>query len=182
MTKNATRERPDQSRPPSVNDTYHKLPRNKDSKQSTAIVDPETNDIFIPWVIEPSTGVERALMAVLFEAYDKVIDAEGQERVVLRIMPHLSPVKAAIIVSNDSLFSVANIVKRDSQAAVFGRIDVISSFDTNIDLQYQFSIGTPICFVINEVDNGNFLQVKVFERDTDITTIISLPEIKTKIL
>ena len=61
--------------------------------------DPETNERYIPYVVEPSLGVERSVLAVLVDAYDEeVVDAEKNDvRVVLHLHPALAPYKAAIL-------------------------------------------------------------------------------------
>ena len=71
--------------------------RTKNLMRRLAIQDQETKKWTVPYVIEPSAGVDRGVLAVLNEAY-KVEDlGEGKSRTVLALRPHLSPIKAAVI-------------------------------------------------------------------------------------
>jgi glycyl-tRNA synthetase len=69
------------------------------SGESMQYIDPETNERYVPYVIEPSLGADRVALAFLVDAYDEeVVDAEKNDtRVVLRLHPALAPVKAAIL-------------------------------------------------------------------------------------
>ena len=51
----------------------------------------------VPYVIEPSAGVDRGVLAIMNEAYNVEDLGEGKERIVLKLKPHLSPIKAAVI-------------------------------------------------------------------------------------
>ena len=68
---------------------------NKESNAKLALKD-ENNEWMVPFVIEPSAGVDRAVLAILNEAYC-LETVDGKERVVLKLKPHLSPIKAAVI-------------------------------------------------------------------------------------
>ena len=73
-----------------------KIKHNPDSKSKLAIQD-ENGEWFVPYVIEPSAGIERAFLAILNEAYNEESLENGKNRVVLKLKPHLAPVKAAVI-------------------------------------------------------------------------------------
>ena len=60
-------------------------------------MDPETNERYIPYVIEPSLGADRVALAFLCDAYDEEVLDEKDTRVVLRLHPALAPYKAAIL-------------------------------------------------------------------------------------
>ena len=62
-----------------------------------AIQDSETQDWTVPYVIEPSAGVDRGVLAVLNEAYKVEKLEDNKERIVLAFKPHLAPIKAAVI-------------------------------------------------------------------------------------
>ena len=72
-----------------------KVSENNESNSKLALQD-ENNNWFVPFVIEPSAGVDRGVLAILNEAYF-VEEIEGKERVVLKLKPHLAPIKAAIM-------------------------------------------------------------------------------------
>ena len=73
-----------------------KIKHNPDSKSKLGIQD-ENGEWFVPYVIEPSAGIERAFLAILNEAYNEESLENGKNRVVLKLKPHLAPVKAAVI-------------------------------------------------------------------------------------
>lgn len=70
---------------------------NNDSNARLAIQDLESKKWVVPFVIEPSAGVDRGFLAILNEAYRVEKLEGGKERVVLGLKPHLSPIKAAVI-------------------------------------------------------------------------------------
>ena len=70
---------------------------NRDSTAKLTIPHPETNKPIVPYIIEPSAGVDRGVLAVLTEAYTEEDLGNGKSRTVLKLRPHLSPIKVAII-------------------------------------------------------------------------------------
>ena len=125
-----------------------------------------TNTKFIPHVIEPSFGVERALMAVLTSAY-KEDEQNGERRVYLALPEHLAPVRYAVsplLKNKPELVEKAREVYRALKAK-YGA--VMWDDNGNIGKRYrrQDEIGTPHCVVIDfaTLDNGT---VTVRERDT----------------
>ena len=94
------------------------IQENKNSTTKLAIQDLENKEWFIPFVIEPSAGVERGVLAVLNEAY--TIE-EANKRILLKLQPHLSPIKAAVIPlkrNNSDLVNIANDVKSELQLSL----------------------------------------------------------------
>ena len=78
-------------------DIHSNVLENNESNSKLALQEIETKKWFVPYVIEPSAGVDRGVLAVLNEAY-RVEELEGgKTRTVLKLKPHLSPVKAAVI-------------------------------------------------------------------------------------
>jgi glycyl-tRNA synthetase len=59
--------------------------------------DPETNEKYIPYVVEPALGLDRVILAFLCNAYKKELLSDNEEREVLAIHPFLAPVKASIL-------------------------------------------------------------------------------------
>lgn len=136
----------------------------RESKKSMEYTVKGTNERFIPHVIEPSFGVERAIMAVLVSAY---WHDEANERIVLRLPKHLAPVKVAVspLLKNkpelvDKAREVYLMLKKE-----FG--NVMWDDNGNIGKRYrrQDEIGTPHCVVIDfdTLENGT---VTVRDRDT----------------
>ena len=62
-----------------------------------AIQNKDTNEWIVPFVIEPSAGVEKGVLAILNEAYKVEKLEDGKRRIVLALKPHLNPIKAAVI-------------------------------------------------------------------------------------
>ena len=149
------------------------------SGQNMEYLDPETNTKYIPYVVEPSVGVERMLLTVLFSAYDKEIqtkeDGRVDERVVLRLHPALAPYKVAVL---------PLIKKTHGQKAeeIFDMLNehVSAVYDetANIGKRYrrQDAIGTPyaICVDDTTLNEGT---VTVRDRDTMTQTVLKIEEV-----
>jgi glycyl-tRNA synthetase len=125
-----------------------------------------TNDKFIPHVIEPSFGVERAIMAVLTAAYAED-EQNGEKRVFLKLPVHLAPVKVAVsplLKNKPELVEKAREVYKMLKAE-FG--NVMWDDNGNIGKRYrrQDEIGTPYCVVI-DFDTLEDDSVTVRNRDT----------------
>jgi glycyl-tRNA synthetase len=126
--------------------------------------DEETKEHYLPYVIEPSAGVDRAVLAFLCDAYDEDI-ADGEERVILRFHPRIAPIKAAVLpLSKKEPLAglsreVFNNLRRDW---------VVQYDDTqSIGRRYrrQDEIGTPFCVTI-DFQSLEDHQVTVRERDS----------------
>ncbi|MBR2417739.1 MAG: glycine--tRNA ligase [Clostridia bacterium] len=127
--------------------------------------DPTTNERYIPYVIEPSLGVERLFLAVMTEAYDEeVVDAEKNDsRVVLHFHPALAPYKAAILPLSKKLSAEAEKVYHDLQKKFMVEFDDAGSIGKRY--RRQDEIGTPLCitFDFESLEDGC---VTVRDRDT----------------
>ena len=102
-----------------------KIRENSDSNSRLAIQDKDSNEWIVPFVIEPSAGVERGVLAILNEAYKVEKLEDGKERIVLTLKAHLSPIKAAVIPlkkNNEDLVSLAKDVKDELQSVGKGRV------------------------------------------------------------
>ena len=127
--------------------------------------DPTTNERYIPYVIEPSLGVERLFLAVMTEAYDEeVVDAEKNDsRVVLHFHPALAPYKAAILPLSKKLSSEAEKVYHDLQKKFMVEFDDAGSIGKRY--RRQDEIGTPLCITFDfESLEDNCVTVR--DRDT----------------
>ena len=125
--------------------------------------DPETNEHYIPYVIEPSLGADRVTLAFLCNAYDEETDEKGDKRVVLRLHPALAPFKAAVLPLSKKLSDKALEIKNSLSA------DFMIDFDDagSIGKRYrrEDEIGTPIC-ITYDFDSENDNCVTVRDRDT----------------
>ncbi len=127
--------------------------------------DQETNEHYIPYVIEPSLGVERSFLAFLCDAYDEeIVDAEKNDtRVVLRLHPALAPFKAAVLPLSKKLSEEARKVF-DTLAPDF-MVDFDDAGSIGKRYRRQDEIGTPYCvtFDFDSLEDGC---VTVRERDS----------------
>ena len=125
---------------------------NNDSVTKLAIQNKITNKWIIPYVIEPSAGVDRGVLAVLNEAYKVEKLDDGKERTVLALKPHLSPIKAAIIPlkrNNEDLVSKALSLKKSLQSLRLGRVLLDNSGNIGKSYRRHDEIGTPMCITID---------------------------------
>ena len=148
------------------------------SGQPMEYFDPETNEKYIPYVIEPSLGADRVLLAFLCDAYDEEEDEKGDTRVVLRLHPALAPFKAAVLPLSKKLSEKATEVFSDLSA------DFMVDFDDagSIGKRYrrQDEIGTPIC-ITYDFDSLEDNCVTVRDRDTMEQKRIPVSELKAYI-
>jgi glycyl-tRNA synthetase len=141
---------------------------NTDSNAKLAVQDIETKEWVVPYVIEPSAGVDRGFLAILNEAYSKEVLEDGKERVVLSFKPHLSPIKAAIIPlkrNNEELVELAKNIKNSLQALQLGRVVVENSGNIGKSYRRHDEIGTPLCITVDfeSLEDGT---VTVRDRDS----------------
>ncbi|MBQ7291174.1 MAG: glycine--tRNA ligase [Clostridia bacterium] len=127
--------------------------------------DPETNEHYIPYVIEPSLGVERSLLAVLCDAYDEeVIDeAKKDVRTVLRFHPALAPIKAAVLPLSKKLSEKAMEIY-DMLAKRFP-VDFDDAGSIGKRYRREDEVGTPFC-ITYDFDSEADGCVTVRDRDT----------------
>ena len=156
--------------------TQHKNTSGKD----LSYFDQETNERYIPYVVEPSLGVERTVLAVLCNAYDEeVVDAEKNDvRTVLRLHPTLAPFKAAILPLSKKLSEKADEIYSD----------LIKSFPVDYDesgsigkrYRRQDEIGTPFCITV-DFDSLEDNAVTIRDRDTMEQIRLPIAELKNYI-
>ena len=144
-----------------------KVAKNSSSNAKLAIQEQDTQKWMIPFVIEPSAGVERAFLAILNEAYKVEELDEGKTRVLLSLKPHLAPVKAAVIPlkkNNQDLVDLAYKLKNKLQSMKLGRVVVENTGNIGKSYRKHDEIGTPICIT---VDFDSLEKNKVTIRDRD---------------
>jgi len=126
--------------------------------------DPETNESYIPYVIETSIGVDRMFLAVLSHAYTEEILPDGSERVVLKIPAQLAPVKVAVLplVKKDGLPEKAREVLEMLKPKMMCQYDEKDAIGRRY--RRQDAIGTPYCIT---VDNQTLVDNTVTIRDRD---------------
>jgi len=158
-----------------------KVMPNNNSNTRLAIQDIESKKWVVPYVIEPSAGVERGVLAIMNEAYNVEDLGEGKERVVLKLKPHLSPIKAAVIPlkkNNEELVNKASDLKKRLQGLNIGRVVLENTGNIGKGYRRHDEIGTPLCITIDfESLEDNTATVR--DRDTmqqERISIDALPE------
>ena len=142
-----------------------KVMKNKKSTTKLAVQNLANKNWFIPYVIEPSAGVERGVLALLNEAYK--VD-EKNSRTVLALKPHLSPIKAAVIPlkrNNEQLVEYAKFIKSKLQKLGLGRIALENSGNIGKNYRRHDEIGTPLCITV-DFETLEDKTVTVRDRDT----------------
>jgi len=150
------------------------------SKVDMRYLDPETNEKYIPYVIEPSVGLDRLIYAVLVDAYTEEVLEDGETRQILKIHPGLAPIKVTIL---------PLIKKNHSDKANDLYASLCKHFMCSIDSagsigkRYRRSdaIGTPLCITVDDetINNGT---VTVRHRDTMKQDVIKIEDLKDYIL
>ncbi len=146
------------------------------SFKSMEYLDPDTNEKYIPFIVESTYGVGRTTLAILFEAYHKELLEDGTEREVLKLKPFLAPYKASVLplIKKNHSEKALNIYQDLSK-------DFFISYDetSNIGKRYrrQDAIGTPYCITIDD-DTLSKNTVTIRDRDTMKQDIVNLDDIK----
>lgn len=127
--------------------------------------DQEKNEHYIPYVIEPSLGVERSVLAFLCDAYDEeIVDAEKNDtRVVLRLHPALAPFKAAVLPLSKKLSEKALEIQQE--LSKYFMVDFDDAGSIGKRYRREDEIGTPIC-ITYDFESEEDGCVTVRDRDT----------------
>ncbi|MAO31996.1 MAG: glycine--tRNA ligase [Crocinitomicaceae bacterium] len=141
--------------------------RNKDSNSKLAVQE-ESGEWIVPYVIEPSAGVERGFLAIINEAYNVESLNDGKSRVVLKLKPHLAPIKAAVIPlkkNNEEMVNLSKLVKENLQKLGLGRIIFENTGNIGKSYRKHDEIGTPLCITI-DFESLDDKTVTVRDRDS----------------
>lgn len=133
------------------------------SKEDMSYLDPETNEKYIPYVIEPSVGADRVTLAFLCNAYEEQELGEGDTRIVLHLHPALAPYKAAILPLSKKLNDKADEVFQTLAKAF--PVDYDDAGSIGKRYRRQDEIGTPYCITV-DFDTLEDNQITVRDRDT----------------
>ena len=136
----------------------------KTSGKQLDYFDPETNERYVPYVIEPSLGVERLFLALLTEAYDEEEIAPGDVRTVMHFHPALAPFKAAVLPLSKKLSEKATEVYE--MLAKHFPVDYDESGSIGKRYRRQDEIGTPFCITydFDTLEKDNCVTIR--DRDT----------------
>ncbi len=148
--------------------------------------DQEANEHYIPYVIEPSLGVERSVLAVLCDAYDvETVDAAKNDvRTVLRLHPFLAPFKAAVLPLSKKLAPAAERIYED--LSKYFNVDYDDTASIGKRYRREDEIGTPFCVTVDFQTVGDETTpadncVTVRDRDTMEQVRLPIPELRAYI-
>ena len=159
---------------------YDLTQHQNESKKDLTYFDPETNERYTPYVIEPSLGVERSVLAVLCDAYDEeVIDeAKNDVRTVLRIHPALAPIKAAILPLSKKLSDKADEIY--CELSKYFNVDFDETGSIGKRYRRQDEIGTPLCITYDFESEADDC-VTIRDRDTMEQVRLPISELRAYI-
>ena len=140
--------------------------------------DPETNEKYVPYVIEPSLGADRVMLAFLCNAYDEELDEKGDKRVIMHFHPALAPFKAAVLPLSKKLNDKATEVY--AMLAEDFNVDFDDAGSIGKRYRREDEIGTPFC-ITYDFDSENDGCVTVRDRDTMEQIRMPIGELKSYI-
>ena len=149
------------------------------SGQDMSYQDPETNEKYVPYCIEPSLGADRVTLAFLVDAYDEEVltDANGKEdvRTVMRFHPALAPFKAAVLPLTKKQCETAEALHEELSKYFMVDYDVPGSIGKRY--RREDEIGTPFCITV-DFDTETDKCVTIRDRDTMEQIRIPISEVK----
>ena len=160
-------------------DIHSNVSENNESNAKLALQDIETKKWFVPYVIEPSAGVDRGVLAILNEAYNVEELEDNKTRTVLKLKPHLSPIKAAVIPlkkNNKELVKIASTIKQTLQSLRLGRVLLENSGNIGKSYRRHDEVGTPLCITV-DFETLNDDSVTIRDRDTMQQKRIAISEL-----
>ena len=163
------------------NRTNYDLTRHQEySGVKQEYLDPETNEKYVPYIIESTYGLDRTVLAVLFDAYKEEELVDGTTREVMAIHPYLAPYKVCVLPLVKKYHSEYAMELRDKLSKYF-----MTTYDESASIgkryRRQDAIGTPFCITVDDdtINNGT---VTVRDRDTMEQVILKLDEIEDYVM
>jgi glycyl-tRNA synthetase len=135
----------------------------EESKADLTYMDPDTNEKYVPYCVEPSVGVDRLFLMFICDAYDEEEVGEGDVRIVLRLHPALAPVKAAILPLSKKLSEPATALYESLSKKFVCEFDDAGSIGKRY--RREDEIGTPFC-ITYDFESENDKSVTIRDRDT----------------
>ncbi len=145
------------------------------SKQDMTYLDPETNEKYIPYCIEPSLGADRVALAFLCNSYEQEEVAEGDVRTVLKLHPALAPYKVAVLPLSKKLSEKAEEVYDKLSKSFMCDYDEAGSIGKRY--RREDEIGTPYCVTV-DFDTLNDECVTIRDRDTMEQVRVKIDELE----
>ena len=150
----------------------------KYSGEELSYMDPTTNEKYIPYCVEPSVGADRIALAFLVDAYNEEELEGGDSRVVLKLHPALSPIKAAVLPLSKKLSD--NALKLHEKLSKKFTVEFDETGSIGKRYRRQDEIGTPYC-ITYDFDSQNDNCVTVRDRDTMKQVRIPISEVENYI-
>ncbi|HAZ38095.1 MAG TPA: glycine--tRNA ligase, partial [Clostridiaceae bacterium] len=147
----------------------------KYSGEELSYMDPTTNEKYIPYCVEPSVGADRIALAFLVDAYNEEELEGGDSRVVLKLHPALSPIKAAVLPLSKKLSD--NALKLHEKLSKKFTVEFDETGSIGKRYRRQDEIGTPYC-ITYDFDSQNDNCVTVRDRDTMKQVRIPISEVE----
>ncbi len=154
---------------------------NPDSNARLAIRDLQSGTWRVPYVIEPSAGVDRGVLAVLNEAYRVETLDNGSKRTVLGLRPHLAPVKVAVLPlkrNHAGIVDRARAIRKELQALGFGRVLYEDTGNIGKGYRRHDEVGTPLCLTVDFQTIEEDDTVTVRDRDTMAQTRLAVADLQ----
>ena len=140
--------------------------------------DPTTNERYIPYVIEPSLGVERLFLSIVVEAYDEEQIDEKDSRVVMRFHPALAPFKAAVLPLSKKLSEKA--LEIYDELSKYFMVDYDEAGSIGKRYRREDEIGTPFCITVDfETETDGCVTIR--ERDSMTQERVKIEDVKAYI-
>ena len=143
---------------------------NSDSTTKLCLRDDETNSWIVPFVVEPSMGVDRGVLAVMTEAYTEEDLGDGNSRIVLKLKKHLAPIKVAVIPlkkNNEQIMAKCHEIKKNLLKLGIGRVALENTGNIGKAYRRHDEIGTPLCITVDfETIEQQPETVTIRDRDT----------------
>ena len=148
--------------------------------------DPETNERYIPYVVEPSLGVERTVLSLLCDAYDEEIvdEAKNDVRTVMHFHPAIAPIKAAVLPLSKKLSEKATEIY--AELSKYFMVDYDEAGSIGKRYRRQDEIGTPLCITVDfdtvgDAEKAGDGCVTVRDRDTMEQVRLPISELRAYI-
>lgn len=156
---------------------------NLHSTSVLAIQDLEKKNWLVPFVIEPSAGVDRGILAILVEAYHREVLEDGQTRILMKFKPHLAPIKVAIVPlarNNEKIVHKAKEIRKQLQGYGLGRIKYEDIGNVGKAYRRHDEIGTPLCLTVDfDTFEGKYPSVTIRYRDTMKQERVNIEDLKS---
>ena len=133
------------------------------SGEALDYLDPETNEKYVPYCIEPSVGLDRLVLMTLCDAYDEEAVGDNDTRIVMHLSPAVAPTKVAVLPLSKKLEAKAREIEQNLAKYMTAVYDDTGSIGKRY--RRQDAVGTPFCVTV-DFDTENDNAVTIRDRDT----------------